>query len=79
MLRPIAKRHLRTPPSIRTGTAALVGGPATVVERVDGNGGCVKIGGEIWTARAYDETESFEPGARVEVMKIDGATALVAE
>jgi membrane protein implicated in regulation of membrane protease activity len=79
VLRPIARRHLRTPPRIRTGTAALVGGPATVVERVDANGGCVKIGGEIWTARAYDEDDSFEPGARVEVLKIDGATALVAE
>jgi membrane protein implicated in regulation of membrane protease activity len=79
VLRPIATRHLRTPPRIRTGTAALLGAPATVVERVDANGGCVKIGGEVWTARAYDEDESFEPGARVEVMKIDGATALVAE
>ena|SRR5918995_3672964 len=79
VLRPIARRHLRTPPRIRTGTAALVGGPATVLERVDANGGCVKIGGEVWTARAYDEDDSFEPGARVEVMKIDGATALVAE
>jgi membrane protein implicated in regulation of membrane protease activity len=79
VLRPIAKRHLSTPPRIRTGTAALVGGPATVVERVDANGGCVKIGGEIWTARAYSEDDSFEPGVRVEVMKIDGATALVAE
>ena len=79
VLRPIARRHLRTPPRIRTGTAALVGGPATVVERVDQDGGCVKIGGEIWTARAYDEDDSFEPGARVQVMKIDGATALVAE
>ena len=39
----------------------------------------MKIGGELWTARAYDEDDSFEPGARVEVMKIDGATALVAE
>ena len=79
VLRPIAKRHLRTPPRIRTGTAALVGGPATVVERVDANGGCVKIGGELWTARSYDEDETFEPGVRVAVMKIDGATALVAE
>ena len=79
VLRPIARRHLRTPPRIRTGTAALVGGPATVVERVDVDGGCVKIGGEIWTARAYDDDASFEPGARVQVMKIDGATALVAE
>jgi membrane protein implicated in regulation of membrane protease activity len=79
VLRPIARRHLRTPPSIRTGTAALVGGRATVMERVDGNGGQVKIGGELWSARAYDEDEAFEPGTRVEVMKIDGATALVAE
>jgi membrane protein implicated in regulation of membrane protease activity len=79
VLRPIARRHLRTPPRIRTGTAALVGGPATVIERVDRNGGCVKIGGELWTARAYDDDDSFEPGVRVEVMKIDGATALVAE
>jgi membrane protein implicated in regulation of membrane protease activity len=79
VLRPIARRHLRTPPSIRTGTAALVGGRATVVDRVDGNGGQVKIGGELWSARSYDEDEAFEPGARVEVMKIEGATALVAE
>jgi membrane protein implicated in regulation of membrane protease activity len=79
VLRPIARRHLRTPPRIRTGTAALVGGPATVVERVDVDGGCVKIGGELWTARACEEEDQLEPGARVEVMKIDGATALVAE
>jgi membrane protein implicated in regulation of membrane protease activity len=79
VLRPIARRHLKTPPRIRTGTAALVGGRAVVLERVDANGGQVRIGGEVWTARAYDEDDAFEPGARVEVMKIDGATALVAE
>jgi membrane protein implicated in regulation of membrane protease activity len=79
VLRPIARRHMRTPASLRTGTAALVGGPAVVLERVDRDGGQVKIGGEIWSARAYDEDDAFEPGARVEVMKIDGATALVAE
>jgi len=78
-LRPIALRHRRQAPSLRTGTAALVGARAVVMERVDGAGGQVKIGGEVWTARAYDEDESFEPGARVEVLKIDGATALVAE
>jgi membrane protein implicated in regulation of membrane protease activity len=79
VLRPIARRHLKTPASLRTGTAALVGAPATVIQRVDRNGGQVKIGGEVWTARSYDEDDSFEPGARVEVMKIEGATALVAE
>ena len=79
VLRPIATRHLRTPAQLRTGTAALVGSQAVVLERVDRDGGQVKLAGEVWSARSYDEDESFEPGARVEVMKIDGATALVAE
>ena len=79
VLRPIAKRHMRTPAQLRTGTAALVGAPALVLERVDDRGGQVKIAGEVWSARSYDEDESFEPGTRVEVMRIDGATALVAE
>jgi membrane protein implicated in regulation of membrane protease activity len=67
------------PAQLRTGTAALVGAKALVLERVDVNGGSVKIGGEIWTARAYDDDAVMEPGERVDVMKIDGATALVAE
>jgi membrane protein implicated in regulation of membrane protease activity len=79
VLRPIARRHLQTPARIRTGTAALVGTRAMVLERVDVHGGRVKIGGEVWSARSYDEDEVIEPGTRVEVMQIDGATALVAE
>ena len=79
IVRPIARRHMRTPPQIRTGTAALVGAPAVVLVRVDRDGGQVKIGGEVWTARCYDDEDVFEPGSRVEVMRIDGATALVAE
>jgi membrane protein implicated in regulation of membrane protease activity len=79
VIRPIAKRHMHMPGRLRTGTAALVGTRALVLERVDADRGQVKIGGEVWTARAYDEDDVFEPGARVDVMKIDGATALVAE
>ena len=79
LIRPIARRHLRTPPAIRTGAAALVGAPAVVVERVDGHGGTVRLRGEVWSARAFDQDAVLEPGARVEVMQIDGATALVAD
>jgi len=79
VLRPIARRHLRTPMQLRSGTAALVGAPAIVLERVDGRGGQVKIGGEIWSARSFDEDQAFEPGTRVEVLKIEGATALVCD
>ena len=74
IIRPIARRHLRTPARIRTGAAALIGTRATVLERVDAHSGQVKIGGEIWTARPFDEDDVFEPGARVDVMKIEGAT-----
>jgi membrane protein implicated in regulation of membrane protease activity len=79
VLRPVARRHLRTPAKIRTGTAALVGARAVVLDRVDGAGGTVKLAGEVWSARAYDDDEVLEPGARVQVMQIEGATALVSD
>jgi membrane protein implicated in regulation of membrane protease activity len=79
VLRPIARRHLHTPAQIRTGTAALVGSRAVVLERVDVDGGAVKLAGEVWSARAYDEDEVLEPGQRVQVMQIEGATALVSD
>jgi len=79
LLRPIAVRHLRMPARLRTGTAALVGTKALVLERVDVHGGRVKIGGDVWSARAFDETQVIEPGTRVDVVKIEGATALVYE
>jgi membrane protein implicated in regulation of membrane protease activity len=79
VLRPIARRHLHVPAAIRTGTAALVGAKGTVVERVDAHGGRVKIGGEIWSARAFDDAAVIEAGTQVDVVKIEGATALVYE
>jgi membrane protein implicated in regulation of membrane protease activity len=79
IVRPIAIRHLRTPPATRTGTAALLGAKALVLERVSQDGGRVKIGGEEWSARSFDDDDVFEEGARVEVLKIEGATALVSE
>jgi membrane protein implicated in regulation of membrane protease activity len=79
LLRPIARAHLRMPRAIRTGTAALEGSRALVLERVDASGGRVRIGGEVWSARAFDDAQVLEPGAWVEVMRIEGATALVYE
>ncbi len=77
LLRPVAKAHLSMPRAIRTGTAALEGATAVVLERVDGRGGLVKIGGEEWSARSYVPGESYEAGTEVEVARIEGATALV--
>ena len=79
VVRPIALRHLHTPIETRTGVAALVGRQAVVLERVAGGGGLVRLGGEVWTARPFDPSRAIEPGRTVEVMEIDGATAVVYE
>jgi membrane protein implicated in regulation of membrane protease activity len=78
-LRPVVRRHLRTSPALRTGTAALVGGSAVVLSRVDADGGQVRIGGEVWSARAYDDGGVYDEGRRVTVLEIQGATALVSD
>ena len=78
-LRPLARAHIHMPPALRTGTAALTGAKATVLQRVDENGGRIKLGGEEWSARSFVPDQVFEPGARVEVAEIQGATALVYE
>ena len=75
--RPFALRHIRQPPMLRTGTAALVGRSALVLEEVGPHGGRVRIGGEVWSARSYDETQVIPAGKTVDVMHIEGATALV--
>lgn len=79
MLRPLARRHRRLPPAMRSGAAALVGRDAIVLERIANREGvgCVKIDGEVWTARSYDEDEVIDPGEQVQVVEIRGATALV--
>ena len=77
ILRPLARRSVRMPPQLRTGTAALVGANGTVLERVDRDGGRVKIGGEEWSARAFLDDQVIEAGERVEIVEIKGATALV--
>jgi membrane protein implicated in regulation of membrane protease activity len=79
LLRPIARNHIRLPALSRTGTDALVGRKATVTQRVDAAGGRVRIGGEEWSARSYLDGEVYTEGAMVDVVRIEGATALVAQ
>ncbi len=78
-LRPIARRHVRLPAISRTGTDALVGRKAVVTRAITAGGGRVRIGGEEWTARSYLDGQEFAEGKTVDVIQIEGATALVAE
>jgi len=75
--RPFAMRHIRHPPLLRTGTAALVGRTGYVLEEVGPHSGRVRIGGEEWSARSYDETLVIPAGTKVDVLQIEGASALV--
>ena len=76
-VRPIALRRLASSPEGRFGVDALVGEAAYVIAEVSKLGGRVRIGGEEWTARAYDETLVIPPGATVDVIEIKGTTAFV--
>ena len=77
VVRPIGLRHIKQPPLLRSGTSALVGRSAIVVEEVSAHSGQVRIGGELWSSRTYDETLTIPVGAAVDVFQIEGATALV--
>ena len=81
VVRPIVRSHLKVPPQIRTGAAALVGKQAVVLERIANHEGvgCVKIDGEVWTARSLFDDHVIERGTVVDVVEIKGATALVTE
>ncbi len=80
-VRPVIKRRLeqKAPktPEVAVGAEAIEGATAVVLERVDSDRGLVKINGETWSARAFDATQVLEPGERVQVIKVQGAIALV--
>ncbi|WP_327066490.1 NfeD family protein [Kitasatospora sp. NBC_01250] len=77
VVRPIAYRKLDRSPRVRMGIEALAGARAVVQERVDEHGGRIKLNGEIWSARALHPDHVYEPGQQVDVVEIQGATALV--
>ena len=78
LVRPVAIRHVKQPPALRTGAAALVGRSAIVLEEVNEHSGRVRIDGEEWSSRPYlDDSLVIPVGAKVDVMQIKGATALV--
>ena len=76
-VRPIAIKHVKQPPALRTGVAALVGRSAVVLEEVTEHSGRVRIDGEEWSSRPYDDTLVIPVGTKVDVMQIKGATVLV--
>ncbi|MFC9847548.1 NfeD family protein [Streptomyces sp. NPDC060223] len=78
VVRPIAARHRAQQPQLATGIEALKGKQAVVLERVDGSGGGrIKLAGEIWSARSLDSGVAYEVGQEVDVVDIEGATAIV--
>jgi len=78
-LRPVARRHVRMPALSRTGTDALIGRKAIVTRKVDAIGGRIRVGGEEWSARAYLDDQVLAEGQTVDIVQIEGATALVVE
>jgi membrane protein implicated in regulation of membrane protease activity len=76
-VRPNVVKRVHAGPTVQNGPQALVGQSGLVLERVTGFNGRVRLRGEVWSARAVDDDVSIEPGAKVGVAEIDGATAVV--
>jgi membrane protein implicated in regulation of membrane protease activity len=78
VIRPLLQRKIQHHGELKTGTAHVVGRSGVVVREISPDGGgSIKLAGELWTARPFDGTSTIAPGSRVEVMEIDGATAVV--
>ncbi|GAA2274045.1 NfeD family protein [Streptomyces atrovirens] len=77
LVRPVALRHMAQQPLLHEGSDALIGKRAEVVQEVTATRGLIKLSGEEWSARAFDESLVIPVGALVDVMEIEGATALV--
>jgi membrane protein implicated in regulation of membrane protease activity len=77
IVRPIARRQMTHPSLVREGSYALVGKKAVVIEEVTDTQGLIKLSGEVWSARSLDEDQVIPVGASVDVMEIEGATAIV--
>jgi len=77
LVRPALRKRLSVGKGLETGIKALEGKSALVLDRVARHEGQVKLDGEVWTARPFDDNEVYEPGDQVMVMQIDGATAVV--
>jgi membrane protein implicated in regulation of membrane protease activity len=77
LVRPSMAKRLQSGPDLTLGHDALVGRTGVAVTEINADGGQVRIGGELWSARTFDETAVIRPGARVDVFQIKGATAVV--
>jgi membrane protein implicated in regulation of membrane protease activity len=77
LVRPPLRRRLTPAKGALTGVQALEGKSALVIDRVARHEGQVKLAGEVWTARPFNDSDVYEPGEQVTVMHIDGATAVV--
>jgi membrane protein implicated in regulation of membrane protease activity len=74
--RPWLKRRMHGE-LVHTNADALIGRRAVTVSAVDGSGGQVRLDGDVWSARAFDDNQAIAPGTPVTVVEIAGATAVV--
>ncbi len=76
-VRPALRKRLTSGKGLPEPAKALEGKSALVLDRVARHEGQVKLDGEVWTARPFNEDDVYEPGDHVTVVQIDGATAVV--
>lgn len=77
-LRPIALKNLKLrTSSLATNVDALLGATALTLSPIDDLSGQIKLNGEVWSARSI--SGEISSSQKVEVVRIEGATAVVRE
>ena len=79
LVRPALKRRFTQGTGLLDRPKELEGKSALVLDRVGRHEGQVRLDGEVWTARPFNDNDVYEPGDHVTVVQIDGATAVVSK
>lgn len=78
LVRPGMIKRLHSGPDLKIGPEALIGKRGFVLEIVaHATPGRVKIGGEVWSAKPFDEDDRLDEGEAVDIVAIRGGIALV--
>lgn len=78
LVRPNIVKKLHGGPELRLGAGKLVGMQGVATSDISAlSPGRIKVDGESWSARPLDETITITAGETVDVLQIEGATAIV--
>ena len=78
--RPLVDKFIKVPKEIKTNAYSIIGKKGIVISKINNIEGVgqIKIGGEVWSAKSF-ENEDIPENTEIEIVEIDGVKAVVKE